>query len=135
MLSYGVGFVKLNAKKLFDRIKLDTAELGKAGPAGTGFISEFKQFLQKYQVLGLAVAFIIGAALIKLVTAIVQDIVMPIIAVIVPGGDWRASIFQLGPVKFLVGDFVGAVIDFAIIALVVFLIVKMIMKEDATQKR
>jgi large conductance mechanosensitive channel len=40
-----------------------------------------------------------------------------------------------GPVKFLVGDFVGAIIDFAIIALVVFLVVKFMMKEDATAKR
>ena len=98
-------------------------------------MAEFSDFLKKYQVLGLAVAFIIGAAATKLVTATVADIVMPIIAVLVPGGDWRASVFQAGPIKFMVGDFVGAVIDFLIIALVVFMIVKMIMKEDATAKR
>lgn len=100
-----------------------------------GFLSEFSEFLKKYQVLGLAVAFIIGAASTKLVTALVNDIVMPIVAVLVPGGDWRASILQLGPVKLMIGDFVGAVIDFIIIALVVFLMVKLIMKEDATAKR
>lgn len=100
-----------------------------------GFIREFKEFLQKYQVLGLAVAFIIGAASTKFVTAIVNDLVMPVIAILVPNGDWRSSVLEIGPVKFLIGDFVGAAIDFAIIALVVFLIVKIIMKEDATQKR
>ncbi|VVB67553.1 Large-conductance mechanosensitive channel [Candidatus Norongarragalina meridionalis] len=99
------------------------------------FVSEFKEFLKKYQVLGLVVAFIIGAAATKLVTALVNDIVMPIVGALVPGGDWRVSTLDIGPVKFMVGDFVGAIIDFLIIALVVYLIVKMVMKEDATQKR
>ena len=92
-------------------------------------------FLKKYQVIGLAVAFIIGAASTKLVTALVNDIVMPIVSVLVPGGDWRAATLDVGPVKFLVGDFVGALIDFFIIAAVVFTIVKFLMKEDATAKR
>ncbi len=96
---------------------------------------EFLDFLKKYQVIGLAVAFIIGAASTKLVTALVNDVVMPIVSVLVPGGEWRTAILQVGPVKFLIGDFVGALIDFIIIALVVFFIVKFMMKEDATQKR
>ena len=100
-----------------------------------GFLSEFSGFLKKHQVLGLAVAFIIGAAATKLVTAIVTDIVMPIVAVLVPGGDWRASILQLGPVKLMIGDFVGSLIDFIIVAFVVFLMVKFIIREDATAKR
>ncbi len=100
-----------------------------------GFVGEFTDFLKKYQVLGLAVAIIIGLAATKFVTALVNDIVMPVVGALVPGGAWRTATLELGPVKFLVGDFVGAIIDFAIIALVVFLIVKMIMKEDATQKR
>jgi len=99
-----------------------------------GFVEEFIEFLKRYQVIGLAVAFIIGAAATKLVTATVTDIIMPIIAVIVPGGDWRASVIQVGPAKFLVGDFVGNIIDFIIIALVIFLMVKMIMKGDTSQK-
>lgn len=99
------------------------------------FLKEFKDFLDKYKVLGLAVAFIIGAASTKMITAFVNDIIMPVIGVLIPGGDWRASILQLGPVKLLIGDFVGALIDFLIIALVIFMIVKIIMKEDATQKR
>jgi large conductance mechanosensitive channel len=99
-----------------------------------GMVGEFMEFLMKYQVIGLAVAFIIGAAATKMVTAAVNDIIMPIIAVIIPGGDWRTQVLELGPIKFLVGDFAGAVIDFIIIAIVVFLIVKFMMKEDATKK-
>jgi large conductance mechanosensitive channel len=99
-----------------------------------GFQEEFLEFLKKYQVIGLAIAFVIGAAASKLVTAAVQDVVMPIIAVLMPQGDWRTSIFQIGPIKFLLGDFVGAVIDFLIIALVVFLTVKYVMKGDTSKK-
>jgi len=126
-----MGLKDVGLKKLV----LKDVDLKKVAGHGTGFVSEFKEFLKKYQVLGLAVAFVIGLASTKLITSIVNDLVMPVIGVIIPGGDWRASILQIGPVKFLVGDFVGAVIDFLIIALVVFLIVKMIMKEDATQKK
>lgn len=104
-------------------------------PKSGSFVAEFLDFLKKYQVIALAVAFIIGLASTKLVTAFVNDIVMPIIGVLVPGGDWRTAAFQVGPIKFLIGDFVGAVLDFLIIAIVVFLIVKWVMKEDATQKR
>jgi large conductance mechanosensitive channel len=99
-----------------------------------GMVGEFMEFLMKYQVIGLAVAFIIGAAATKMVTAFVNDIIMPIIAVLIPGGDWKKTELVLGPVKLLVGDFIGAIIDFIIIALVVFLIVKFMMKEDATKK-
>ena len=99
-----------------------------------GFIDEFLDFLMKYQVIGLAVAVIIGAAAGKMVTAMVSDIIMPIIAVLTPGGDWKTSVLQVGPVKFLVGDFVGALIDFIIVALVIFLIVKFIMRGDTSKK-
>jgi len=99
-----------------------------------GPVQEFMDFLMKYQVIGLAVAFIIGAAATKMVTSTVADIIMPIIAVIIPGGDWRSSVLQLGPVKLLIGDFVGAIIDFIIIAVVVFLVVKYMMKGDTSKK-
>jgi len=94
------------------------------------FVDEFVAFLNKHKVVGLAVAFIIGAAASKLVTAMVQDIVMPIIGVLTPGGDWRKIILEAGPVKFLIGDFIGALIDFVIIAFVVFIMVKYIVREE-----
>jgi large conductance mechanosensitive channel len=99
-----------------------------------GFVQEFMDFLMKYQVIGLAVAFIIGAAATKMVTATVNDIIMPIIGALIPGGEWRTTVVQAGPIKLLVGDFVGAIIDFIIIALVVFLVVKYMMKGDTSKK-
>ena len=102
---------------------------------GMGFVGEFKEFLKKYQVLGLAVAFIIGAASTKLVTALVNDLIMPIVGLLAPGGDWRTATVSMGNAKFLLGDFAGALIDFLVVALVVFVMVKFIMREDATAKR
>jgi large conductance mechanosensitive channel len=104
------------------------------GKGAQGFNKEFMEFLQKYQVIGLAVAFVIGTAATKLVNSTVADVIMPVIAVIIPGGDWRAAVFEVGPIKFLLGDFVGAIIDFTIIALVIFVIVKYIMKGDVSKK-
>jgi large conductance mechanosensitive channel len=97
--------------------------------------SEFLEFLKKYQVIGLAVAVIIGAAATNLVNALVADIIMPFVGVLVPNGDWQASQLVVGPVRFLAGHFAGALINFVIIAAVVFFIVKFMMKEkDASKK-
>jgi len=99
-----------------------------------GFVAEFMEFLLKYQVIGLAVAVIIGAAATKMVTAMVNDIIMPVIGAIIPGGSWKTAVINAGPIVFLIGDFVAAIIDFVIIAFVVFLIVKFIMKGDTSKK-
>lgn len=93
------------------------------------FMQEFMDFLNKYGVIGLAIAFVMGAAVTKLVAALVADLIMPIVGALIPGGDWRAATLDIGPVKFMVGDFVGALIDFIIIAFVIFMIVKTIVKD------
>lgn len=93
------------------------------------FLSEFNDFLTKYGVIGLAVAFVMGAAVTKLVTAFVTDLIMPIIGALIPGGDWRLATLNIGSIKFMVGDFAGALIDFIIIAIVIFMIVKNMVKE------
>lgn len=93
------------------------------------FMQEFNDFLTKYGVIGLAVAFVMGAAVTKLVSALVADLIMPIIGAVIPGGDWKAATLSIGNIKFLIGDFASALIDFIIIAFVIFLIVKSIVKE------
>ena len=93
------------------------------------FMDEFMEFLNKYGVIGLAVAFVIGAAVTRLVTALVTDLIMPIIGALIPGGDWRTATLNIGSIKFMVGDFIGVLIDFIIIALVIFILVKSIVKE------
>ena len=89
---------------------------------------EFKQFLVKENVLALAIAVVIGAAMGKLVTALVNDFIMPIVAAVTPAGNWRAYTLEVGPVSFLVGDFIGALIDFIIVAFVVWRISKAFMR-------
>ena len=92
---------------------------------------EFKAFLISANVLALAIAVVIGAALAKVVSALVADFIMPIVAFAVPGGDWRSATWNVGPVKFLVGDFLGAVIDFLIIGFIVWRISKIFIKTKA----
>ena len=92
-------------------------------------IGEFKAFLLKHGIIALAVAVVIGGAVQKLVAAVVADLIMPIIGALTPGGNWRAATVSIGAVKLGLGDFLGAVLDFLIIALVVFLIVKMLVRE------
>jgi large conductance mechanosensitive channel len=89
---------------------------------------EFKAFLISANVLALAIAVVIGGALAKVVAALVADFIMPIVAFAVPGGDWRSAAWNVGPVKFLVGDFAGAVIDFVIIGFIVWRISKVFIK-------
>lgn len=93
-------------------------------------VGEFRAFLLKNNVMALATGFILGAAVGKVVTALVNDLIMPFVGMVTPSGEWRQITFEIGSGKFLVGDFVGAIVDFAIIALVVFLIAKAMLKPE-----
>ena len=96
-------------------------------PAPKGLWAEFKDFLGKAGVLGLAIGFIMGSYIGKVVSALVQDIIMPIPGALIAGGDWRKAviIIPLGNgVNLAVGDFVGVIIDFLIVAAVIFVVAK-----------
>lgn len=97
-----------------------------APAAPEGFTAEFMAFLRKYGVIGLAIAVIIGGAAGSLVSALVSDILMPLITFFIPGGAWKEATLVLGPVVMSIGHFIGSLIDFLIIALVVFIIMKRI---------
>jgi large conductance mechanosensitive channel len=92
--------------------------------------SEFKAFLLKQNVVALAIAVVIGAALGKLVTALVDDFIMPIVGAAIPGGAWREATWTVGSVEFLVGDFLSALLNFLIIGLVAWRIAKVFIKPD-----
>ena len=108
--------------------RLSTSEPAPPPPEPKGLVEEFKAFLSKYGVVGLAVAFIIGGAAGSLVSALVSDILMPIITFFIPGGAWQEATLTIGPIVLAVGHFVGAVINFLIIAFAVFWIMKLIEK-------
>jgi large conductance mechanosensitive channel len=92
-----------------------------------GFVNEFKTFLENYKVLGLAVAFILGVYLGALVKALVTDLVLPIVSYALPPGT-NINTYMVGP--FGIGDFFNAVLTFVIVALVIFLIVKIAEKSN-----
>ena len=110
------------------RVALEPKPAPPAPTAPEGFTAEFMSFLSKYGVIGLAIAVIIGGAAGSLVSALVSDILMPIITFFIPGGGWRDATLVLGPIVLLLGHFIGAAIDFLIIAIVVFIIMKKIEK-------
>jgi large conductance mechanosensitive channel len=96
-------------------------------PEPTGFIAEFKDFIGKAGVLGLAIGFIMGTVIGKVVTALVEDLIMPIPGAFIENGDWRKAIVTIpigNGMNFGIGDFVGVVIDFFIITIVIFVIAK-----------
>lgn len=98
-------------------------------PPPKGLMAEFKAFLSQYKVMGLAVAFILGLYLGALVSSLVKDIVMPIIGLALPGlGDLATLSFTFMNQVFGIGNFIAAVITFIVVALVIFLIVKVTKK-------
>ena len=99
------------------------------------FVKEFKEFLTEYKVIGLAIAFIMGVAITALVKSLVDNIIMPIITPFIPGGAWQTATAKLGPIVLSWGAFVGALLNFIIIAIVVFMIAKMVLKEDKVAKK
>jgi len=97
-----------------------------APPPPKGLWNEFMDFISKYKVMGLAVAFIIGIYLGALVQALVTYLIMPIITLILPS-DVSLDV-QIGPATFGVGSFIDALITFIIVAFVIFIIVKVTKK-------
>lgn len=101
-------------------------------------LKEFKSFLIQTNALALAIAVIIGGAVGKVVSSLVADILMPLISTAIPGGNWRdakvvlsSRIDAAGKTvenAITLGNFLGTVVDFVIIAAVVFMITKILMK-------
>ena len=87
-----------------------------------GMVSEFKEFIAKGNVLDLAVGVVIGAAFGKIVSALVDDVIMPLVGGLLPGQEWRD--FSVTPLNFKVGHLLGAMLDFMIIAAVLFMVVQ-----------
>src|SRR5258708_1725366 len=102
-------------------------------------IKGFKEFLLKNNVLALAVAVIVGGAVGKVVSSLAADIIMPLISVILPSGEWRSAKIVLSKSvgadgkevvnAITYGTFFGNVVDFVIIAFVIYMITKALIKE------
>lgn len=99
-------------------------------------IKEFRDFIAKGNVMDLAVGIIIGAAFTAIVSSLVEDLINPLIGLFVGGLDFSGLSFGIGDAQFMYGSFITAVINFLIIAFVVFLLVKGVnrIKDSAVKK-
>jgi large conductance mechanosensitive channel len=87
---------------------------------------EFREFAVKGNVVDLAVAVIIGTAFGKIVSSLVADLIMPVIGAMVGGIHFESMVFQVGEAKIAYGKFIQNVVDFIVIALVIFFMVRLI---------
>jgi large conductance mechanosensitive channel len=94
---------------------------------------EFKAFLTKTNALALAVGVVIGVAIGKVVTSLVEGLIMPVVGLVSPSGEWRAMAVGPHDTKgegvFKVGSVLGSLVDFVIVAFLVFLITKALLRE------
>lgn len=98
-------------------------------------MSEFIDFIRKQGVIGLAVGFILGGAVSKIVAALVEDIINPILGVVLGrAGTLATAALTFGPVEILWGHFITVLIDFLVIALVVFYGVKVLHLDKLDKK-
>ena len=98
-------------------------------------IKEFKEFISRGNVIDLAVGVIIGGAFGKIVTSLVDDIIMPIIGIIIGGLDFSQLSVSVGEATIGYGSFIQNIVDFFIIALCIFLIIKLINSFRKKKKR
>ena len=106
-------------------------------------LSEFKTFIERGNVIDLAVGVVIGSAFGKIVSSLVDDILMPLIGVIIGGIDFSNLSINVGKASIAYGNFIQNVIDFLIVAFCIFILVKAInklskpkpKKEEAPKKK
>ena len=89
-------------------------------------IKEFREFIMRGNVIDLAVAVIIGTAFTAIVNSLVNDIIMPIIGAILGGVDFTSLAITIGDAAITYGNFIQAIINFLLIAVVLFLIIRSI---------
>ncbi len=87
-------------------------------------IKEFKNFISRGNVVDMAVGVIIGGAFGKIVTSLVNDVLMPLVGILIGGQNFSSLAIKVGDASILYGAFIQAIIDFLIVALCIFLMVK-----------
>jgi len=92
----------------------------------SSWLKEFREFAVKGNVVDLAVGVIIGAAFGKIVSSLVADLIMPLVGILIGGVHYEDLVFQVGAAQITYGKFIENVVDFVVIALVIFLLVKAI---------
>jgi large conductance mechanosensitive channel len=86
-------------------------------------LGEFKRFMMRGNVIDLAVAVVIGGAFGAVITALVKDLITPLIAAIVGQPDFSAIVFEINGSKFMIGDFINAIVSFFLISAAIYFFV------------
>ena len=100
-----------------------------------GFLAEFKEFASRGNVVDMAVGVIVGAAFKAIVDSLVNDVVMPIVGIFVDTASFADVAWHVGGADILIGSFLAAVVNFLIVALVIFCMVKGINKAHERMDR
>lgn len=88
------------------------------------FIAEFKEFISKGNVLDLAIGVVIGGAFTAIVNSLVNDVIMPVVGMILGGIDFSGLTLKVGEAELTYGNFLQAIVNFLLVALVLFSVVK-----------
>ena len=110
------------------KVNIETQKIKDARRKSKGFIEEFLTFIKRGNVVDLAVGVIIGAAFGSIVSSLVDDILMPLLGVIIGGLDFSSLSITVKDATIKYGMFIQNVIDFLIVAFCVFIFVKLINK-------
>ena len=97
-------------------------------------LKEFKEFISKGNVIDMAVGVIIGSAFSKIVTSLVNDIIMPLIGIIIGGLDFTSLSIKIKDSEILYGSFIQNIVDFLIIAACIFTVIKILNKFKKKQE-
>ncbi|KEP30682.1 mechanosensitive ion channel protein MscL [Bacillus safensis] len=91
-------------------------------------LKEFREFAVKGNVIDLAVGVIIGGAFGKIVTSLVNDLIMPLVGIIIGGHDFSGLSIKIGAAQILYGNFIQTVVDFLIISFSIFIFIRYLNK-------
>ena len=97
-------------------------------------IAEYVKFLKEFNVIALAVGFVMGTASTSLVNSLVKDIIMPLVAPLLSAGAWREAALTFGPISVKYGAFLAELINFLILGAVIFFIAKKLLKIEVSKK-
>lgn len=98
-------------------------------------IKEFKKFISRGNVVDLAVGVVVGGAFSKIVTSLVDNIIMPLVGIIIGGIDFSGLVLKINDAKIEYGLFIQNIVDFLIVAFCIFMVIKFINKLTKKQEK
>lgn len=108
--------------------KVDKKEMEEVVKNGSKLVSEFKKFISRGNAIDLAVGVIVGGAFSSIITSLVDDILMPLLGIVLGGHDFEGLSIKVGNATVKYGSFIQNVIDFLIVSFCIFMFVKLINK-------